>query len=234
MKSMDELHDAIAHCQRCHRLRTYCQEIARTRVKRYRDQEYWGRPVPGFGDADARLFILGLAPAAHGANRTGRMFTGDEPGGSGDWLYSTLHRFGFANQPESHHRADGLVLTGAYVSNVARCAPPGNKPLPAELEACRPYLEQELTLLRRLKVVVVLGKVAFDTYVKLRRQQGYDLGRPAFHHGAQYRFDGLPTLLCSYHPSRQNTNTGVLTREMWDGIFARAQAIVDSESERDG
>ncbi|MFZ5823333.1 MAG: uracil-DNA glycosylase [Bacillota bacterium] len=213
-------------------MRTYCQEIARTKVKRYREQEYWGRPVPGFGDPAARLFILGLAPAAHGGNRTGRMFTGDEPGGSGDWLYRTLHRCGFASQPESLHRDDGLALTGAYISNVARCAPPGNKPLPAELEACRPYLEQELALLTQLKVVVVLGKIAFDAYVKLRRQQGYDLGRPAFSHGAEYRFDNLPTLLCSYHPSRQNTNTGVLTRPMWEGIFARARVIIESEPVR--
>lgn len=228
MKSMHELEASIAACERCERLRTYCQEIARTKVKRYRDQEYWGRPVPGFGDPRARLYILGLAPAAHGANRTGRVFTGDEPGGSGDWLYSTLHQFGFASQPNSLRRDDGLALSGAYIGCVARCAPPANKPLPAELEACRPYLEQELALLPNLKVVVALGKIAFDAYVRLRKAQGHDLGRPTFAHGAEYRFKSLPTLLCSYHPSRQNTNTGVLTRAMWDEIFARARRLADA------
>ncbi|MFZ5814338.1 MAG: uracil-DNA glycosylase [Bacillota bacterium] len=225
MDNMHELHQQIAACQRCERLRTYCREIARTRVKRYRDQEYWGRPVPGFGDPAARLYILGLAPGAHGANRTGRMFTGDD---SGLWLYGALHQFGFANQPESHHRDDGLALTGAYIGNAARCAPPDNKPLPAELEACRPFLEQELALLPNLKVVLALGKIAFDAYLKLRRQQGYQLGRPTFAHGAEYPFDGLPTLLCSYHPSRQNTNTGVLTRPMWEAIFQRARQLAES------
>jgi uracil-DNA glycosylase family 4 len=225
MKSMQELHETIAACEQCPRLRTYCQEIARTKVRRYRDQEYWGRPVPGFGDPAARLYILGLAPGAHGANRTGRMFTGDD---SGLWLYSALYRFGFATQPESTHRNDGLALIGAYIGNAARCAPPDNKPLPAEFDACRPYLAQELALLPQVKVVLALGKLAFDQYLKLRREQGYEIGRITFAHGAEYRFDGLPALLCSYHPSRQNTNTGVLTREMWDAIFARARHLVDA------
>jgi uracil-DNA glycosylase family 4 len=228
MKKIEELHQTIAACELCPRLRTYCQEIARTKVKRYRDQEYWGRPVPGFGDVNAHLYILGLAPGAHGANRTGRMFTGDD---SGVWLYGALHRYGFANQPTSTHLDDGLVLTGAYIGNACRCAPPDNKPLPAELEACRPYLEQELALLPHLKVVLALGKIAFDAYVKLRRRQGYDLGRPTFAHGALYRWDGLPALLCSYHPSRQNTNTGVLTQAMWDEIFARARRLVGESGE---
>lgn len=221
---MPELHQLIAACERCPRLRTYCQAVAHTKVRRYRDQAYWGRPVPGFGDADARLYILGLAPGAHGANRTGRVFTGDD---SGTWLYGALHRHGFANQPTSSHPGDGLRLNGAYIGNAARCAPPGNKPLPAELEACRPYLAQEFALMPNLRVVLALGKIAFDAYLKLRRQQGHDLGRPTFAHGAEYRSDTLPTLLCSYHPSRQNTNTGVLTREMWDNIFARARQLVE-------
>jgi len=225
MSELSRLHEQIASCERCPRLRAYCQEVAQTRVKRYRDQAYWGRPVPGFGDPDPRLYILGLAPGAHGANRTGRMFTGDD---SGVWLYGALHRHGFANQPESTDRADGLRLTGAYIGNAARCAPPDNKPLPAELDSCRPFLAQELALMPNLKVVLVLGKIAFDAYLKLRRQQGCDLGRPTFGHGAEYRFVGLPTLLCSYHPSRQNTNTGVLTPAMWDAIFARARQLADS------
>lgn len=225
MNSMQELRESISACEKCPRLRTYCQEIARTKVKRFRDQEYWGRPLPGFGDPDARLYVLGLAPAAHGGNRTGRMFTGDD---SGDWLYGALYRFGFASQPHSTHREDGMRLMGAYIANAARCAPPENKPLPAEFDACRPYMEQELALMPNLKVVLALGKLAFDAYLKLRKGQGYDLGRPTFGHGALYHFDGLPSLLCSYHPSRQNTNTGVLTREMWDSIFAQARRLADA------
>jgi uracil-DNA glycosylase family 4 len=225
MNSVDLLHQQICTCERCPRLRQYCTEVGRTRVKRYRDQEYWARPVPGFGDPAARLLILGLAPGAHGANRTGRMFTGDD---SGVWLYGALHEAGFANQPQSVSRHDGLRLTDAYIANAVRCAPPDNKPLAAEVEACRPYLEAELQLLPRVRVVLVLGRVAFDAYVRLRRHQGYNLGRPAFRHGAEYRFADLPTLLCSYHPSRQNTNTGVLTPVMWRAVFARAQELLET------
>lgn len=215
----------IENCERCPRLREYCSAIARTKVRRYRDQDYWGRPVPGFGDPDAALLILGLAPGAHGANRTGRMFTGDD---SGRWLYGALHATGFANRPESSWRNDGLELTGAYISAAGRCAPPDNKPLPAELEQCRPFVEREFALLRQVRVALVLGKIAFDTYLKIRRQQGFDIGRPAFAHGAEYRFDDphLPVLLCSYHPSRQNTQTGRLTPEMWRSIFDRARELI--------
>lgn len=225
--SLDQLHTAVVACEHCPRLRAYCAEVGQRRVRRYRDQEYWARPVPGFGDPEARLLILGLAPGAHGANRTGRMFTGDD---SGRWLYGALHQFGFASQPESVSRDDGLRLTGAYISNVVRCAPPDNKPSAAELAACRPYLEAELALLTQVRVVLALGRIAFDTYVRLRRTQGYDLGRPVFRHGAEYRTPGLPVLLCSYHPSRQNTNTGVLTPVMWQEIFARARSLVDELS----
>ncbi len=225
MNELQQLHERIIACERCPRLRSYCREVAETKVRRYRDQAYWGRPVPGFGDHDPRLYILGLAPGAHGANRTGRMFTGDD---SGLWLYGALYRHGFANQPDSISVDDGLRLTGAYIGNAGRCAPPDNRPLPAELEACRPFLAKELALMPNLKVVLVLGKIAFEAYLKLRRQQGYQLGRPTFAHGAEYRFEGLPALLCSYHPSRQNTNTGVLTPEMWDAIFARARYLTDS------
>lgn len=223
MSNLDLLHERISQCERCPRLRTYCAEIGQTKVRRYREQDYWARPVPGFGDPEAQLYILGLAPGAHGANRTGRMFTGDD---SGLWLYGALHAAGFANQPTSEHRADGLRLHSAYIGTAARCAPPENKPLPAELAACRPYLEEELALLTQLKVVLALGRIAFDAYLKLRKAQGFELGRPTFSHGAEYRWEGLPTLLCSYHPSRQNTNTGVLTREMWSAIFTRAQELV--------
>jgi uracil-DNA glycosylase family 4 len=227
MNELKLLHEAIAGCDRCPRLREYCAGVAETKVKRFRDQEYWGRPVPGFGDPAARLLILGLAPGAHGANRTGRMFTGDD---SGVWLYGVLHEFGFANQAESAHREDGLALTGAYIANAARCAPPDNKPLPAELEACRPFLERELELLGQVRVVLALGRVAFEAYLKVLKGQGHDVGRPVFAHGAEHRFadPALPTLLTSYHPSRQNTNTGKLTREMWRAVFARARELADA------
>jgi len=222
MNSLEHIQEQVRTCERCTRLREYCQGIGETKVRRYRDQDYWARPVPGFGDPGARLLILGLAPGAHGANRTGRMFTGDD---SGVWLYRALYEAGFANQPKSTSRGDGLVLTGAYIANAVRCAPPDNKPLPVEVEACRPYLEEELRLLSSVKVVLLLGRIAFDAYVKLRRSQGFDLGRPTFSHGAEYQFQGLPALLCSYHPSRQNTNTGVLTPEMWSAVFARARQL---------
>lgn len=220
------LHKEMIACQRCPRLREYCAGVGETRVRRYQHQEYWAKPVPGFGDPDARLFILGLAPGAHGANRTGRMFTGDD---SGVWLYGALHRYGFASQPQAHHRDDGLTLTGAYIANAGRCAPPDNKPTPAELDACRPFLERELALLTQVRVVMALGKIAFDNYLRLLRQQGREVGRPTFAHAAEHRFadPALPVLLCSYHPSRQNTNTGKLTQPMWDSVFARARELAD-------
>jgi uracil-DNA glycosylase len=226
MDSLPLLHQAVASCERCERLRTYCRQIAETRVRRFREQKYWGRPVPGFGDPAARLLILGLAPGAHGANRTGRMFTGDD---SGNWLYEALHRYGFASQPTSADRYDGLTLTGAYITAAGRCAPPDNKPTPGELQACRPFLHRELDLLTGVQVVLVLGKIAHDTYLKVLRERGADPGRPAFAHGAVHRFGdpGLPVLLCSYHPSRQNTQTGRLTREMWHAIFATARTLAD-------
>lgn len=225
MEKLQQLHAEITECRRCPRLREYCAEIARAKVRRYQEQEYWGRPVPGFGDPTARLLILGLAPGAHGANRTGRMFTGDD---SGTWLYGALHQFGFANQAEAVSRNDGLMLTGAYIGNVGRCAPPDNKPAPDELDACQPFLERELALLPNVRVVLALGRVAFERYVRMLKGRGCEVGRPAFAHGAEYRFSDpvLPVLLCSYHPSRQNTNTGVLTREMWNGVFARARELV--------
>ena len=193
--------------------------------RQYRDEVYWGRPVPGFGDHAARVFIVGLAPAAHGGNRTGRIFTGDR---SGDWLYAALHATGFANQPTSVRRDDGLALRDAYVSASARCAPPGNKPTPEELANCRSYLVRELALLTRLRVVVCLGGLALDGFLRAWAEAGHPVPspRPRFGHGVEHVLHGGVTLLCSYHPSQQNTFTGRLTRPMLDGVFARAAALL--------
>ena len=218
---------AIVACERCPRLRRHCRRVARDKVRRFRDQTYWGRPVPGFGDPGARLLVVGLAPAAHGGNRTGRVFTGDD---SGDWLYRALHSNGFANQARSASRRDGLRLRDAYVTAAARCAPPQNRPTRVELDRCRPYLRAEIALLRRVAVVVALGRVGHEAYLRaaglharLRPSE-----RPEFGHGAEARLPGGVVLLASYHPSRQNTNTRRLTRAMWDAIFRRARALVDA------
>ena len=195
-------------------------EIAATKRRAYLDRDYWGRPVPSFGDPKARLLILGLAPGAHGANRTGRMFTGDK---SGDFLYRSLHRAGFASQATSVHAGDGLILGDAWITASAHCAPPDNKPLPEELARCRPYLEREVALLKNLKVVVVLGRIAFETWLTLRshRKSAY-----AFGHGVLHTFD--PPVLCSYHPSQQNTSTGKLTQAMLDQVFLKARDLIRS------
>ncbi|HXJ34748.1 MAG TPA: uracil-DNA glycosylase [Candidatus Eisenbacteria bacterium] len=215
----------IARCRACPRLVAHRERVAAERVARFRDQTYWGRPVPGFGDPQARLLVVGLAPAAHGGNRTGRVFTGDE---SGNWLYRALHAAGFANQPTSTHRDDGLRLAGAYVTAIARCAPPGNRPTPAEIARCRPFLLAELRSLPRLAVVVVLGKIAHDGFLAAERARGHDVQRPAprFAHGAEHRLPSGLVLLCSYHPSQQNTFTGRLTRPMLDAVFSRAAAVL--------
>ena len=224
MRSLNVLHQTIADCTRCSRLTTYRREVAATKVKRFRKWEYWGRPVPGFGDPRARLYVIGLAPAAHGGNRTGRVFTGDR---SGDWLYEALFRFGFANQAESTHRDDGLRLTDCYVGAAVRCAPPDNKPSKEEFEACRPYVLEELRLLKRIVVVVALGKVAFDEYLTAAGSLGRAIGKPTFGHGTIYSTNGGVTLLGSYHPSQQNTFTGKLTRPMFHRVFRRARQLVD-------
>lgn len=226
-EALETLAREVTACRRCPRLRAYCAEVARTKVRRFRDEPYWGRPVPGFGDPGAALLVIGLAPAAHGGNRTGRMFTGDE---SGDWLYEALHRAGFASQPASRHRGDGLVLRGAYVTASARCAPPGNKPLAEELDSCRPYLLRELAVLRDVRVVLCLGRIAFDTYRGVLRARGVAAGGLAFAHGAVFRFPdpALPVLVASYHPSRQNTRTGRLTRDMWHAVFDTVRSLVDA------
>lgn len=212
---------SITACARCPRLRRHCREVARTRRRAYRDETYWGRPVPSFGDPDARVLVVGLAPAAHGANRTGRMFTGDR---SGEWLYRALHDAGFSNQPESTHARDGLRLDGVLISAVVHCAPPDNKPTPSEIENCRPWLQRELLGLKRLTVVIALGQIAWTALWKeLVRIHGLRGPRPRFGHGVEFQVPGGPLVLLSYHPSQQNTFTGRLTRKMFDSVFQRAR-----------
>jgi uracil-DNA glycosylase family 4 len=235
-RTLTILQKKIIACERCPNLLRYCHKVAQQKRRMYRDQDYWGKPVPGFGDPAAELLILGLAPGAHGANRTGRMFTGDR---SGDFLFRALHEAGFASQAESRHRDDGLKLQGCYITAALRCAPPANKPKPAELRNCQPYLERELELLHRVKAVLALGKIAFDTYLRLilrgsAQRQGKSPGgicRPPvkfppisefhFAHGASFVLPaGFPKLFVSYHPSQQNTQTGKLTPVMMQSVFS--------------
>ena len=225
MKSIDVLNRHIVACRLCDRLVAHREAMASAKRRQFHDWTYWGRPVTGFGDHRAGLLVLGLAPAAHGGNRTGRVFTGDR---SGDWLYAALHRYGFANQASSTHRGDGLHLRDCYVTASVRCAPPGNKPIPAEFDTCRPYLLTELRLLTRVRVVVVLGRIAFEQYLKARHELGYPKPSPAprFHHGARIRLPGDLVLLCSYHPSQQNTFTGKLTRPMFHAVFREAKRLL--------
>ncbi len=216
---------AVIACERCPRLRSYCTMIARVKRRAYRDQEYWGRPIPGFGDVRARLMVVGLAPAAHGANRTGRMFTGDS---SGDWLYAALHREGFAAHPESISRHDRQKLTDCYITAAGRCAPPDNKPTLEELANCRPYLTAEVGLLERVRVVLTLGRIGHESWL---RASGWweklpPRERPRFGHGAEATLPDGRVLLASFHPSRQNTQTGRLTRAMWHRVFERARELV--------
>lgn len=227
LDTLAAVRDAVVACERCPRLRRHCRRIARDKVRRFRDQVYWGKPVPGFGDPEARLLIVGLAPAAHGGNRTGRVFTGDA---SGDWLYEALHRNGFASQARSTGQGDGLRLSGCYVTASARCAPPDNKPATIELQRCRPYLEAEIALLPRVRVVVALGRIAHDSWLKASGSWAARpaAARPTFGHGRESRLPDGRILLASYHPSRQNTQTGRLTRAMWEAIFSRARALVDA------
>jgi len=228
---LSALNDEVPGCTRCPRLRQYCREVARTKKREFRDWTYWGRPVPGFGDPAAVLLIVGLAPAAHGANRTGRMFTGDS---SGNWLYEALHRYGFADRPASVSRDDGLTLTGCYITAAARCAPPDNKPSRDELARCRRFLQNEIALLTNVRVVLVLGRIACESW--LRAAGWWDTlapsARPAFGHGREATLPDGRILLSSYHPSRQNTNTGKLTRDMWYRVFARARELADEQREK--
>jgi uracil-DNA glycosylase family 4 len=219
--SLSAVHAAIISCDRCPRLRRYCQTVAVEKRAAYREWDYWGKPVPGFGDANARILIVGLAPAAHGANRTGRVFTGDGVGGSGDFLMSALHRAGFANLPTSHHPDDGLRLREVYIAAAVRCAPPGNRPTPGEVATCLDHLASELAHLPRVNTVVTLGKIAWDAWLQLLARTGsLPRPRPVFGHGVRVDLHGL-TLVGCYHPSRQNTQTGVLTPAMYDEVFAR-------------
>src|SRR5687767_5448998 len=218
-----DVHHAIVSCDRCPRLREYCGRVAREKKRAYRADEYWGRPVPGFGDPDARLLLVGLAPAAHGANRTGRVFTGDGAGGSGDFLMTALYRTGFANLTTSTHANDGLQLRDAFVSMAVRCAPPDNKPLPEEIARCLDHLDAETAALPRVQIVVALGKIGFDAWLQLMRRRGIEMKpHPQFAHGSIAGIGGLSLIGC-YHPSRQNTNTGKLTPEMMEEVFRRAR-----------
>jgi uracil-DNA glycosylase family 4 len=218
---LQEIQQQIVDCEACPRLREHCRHIAEVKRRAYREETYWGRPVPSFGDPKARLVIIGLAPGAHGANRTGRVFTGDR---SGDFLYQALYNAGFANQPTSVHKDDGLQLRDAWITCPVHCAPPDNKPTPEEIRTCQPYLEQELKLLKRARVIVALGRIAFDTYLTITgaRKAAYAFGHGAF-------FPGKPALLCSYHPSQQNTQTGRLTQEMLTAVFLRGRRELESE-----
>jgi uracil-DNA glycosylase family 4 len=219
--------DAIVSCDRCPRLRDYCATVAREKRRAFRDDTYWGKPVPGFGDPKARVLLIGLAPAAHGANRTGRVFTGDGLGGSGDFLMSALHRAGFANIPTSHHPDDGLQLRDAYIAAAVRCAPPDNKPTPAEVARCLPHLDDEIAALGHVRVVVALGRIAFDAYLQLlKARKTVVRPRPAFGHAVAHRLPNGVTLVGCYHPSRQNTNTGKLTAAMMDEALDTAHRFL--------
>ena len=219
MAAIERLQKDVIACRRCPRLVKHCAGVARVKRRAFQEWTYWGRPVPSFGDPRARLLIIGLAPAAHGANRTGRMFTGDR---SGDFLYHALHETGFATQPTSTQRGDGLELRGAYITAAVRCAPPGNKPERLEMENCRRFLVRELELLTEVRVVVALGKIAFDAYLALRPVKGAKFG-----HAACYHPSAAPVLLASYHPSQQNTFTGKLTMPMLVDVFRKARGICD-------
>lgn len=229
--ALTQVHQQIVACTRCERLRSYCARIATEKKASHRNDTYWGRPVHGFGDPDARLLVLGLAPAAHGANRTGRVFTGD---GSGDFLMRAMHSAGFANIATSQRTDDGLVLRDAYVTAAVRCAPPDNKPTPAEIAACHSHLVAEVAALERIQVIVALGRIGFDAAWRLLGERGVRMRpRAQFGHGLVYRPAGAPAVIGSYHPSRQNTNTGKLTREMLAAVFADAARIVRDSRGRD-
>ena len=220
MVPLSDLQAHIVDCRKCARLRSYCTEVARIRKRAFRDDVYWGKPVPGFGDPDARLLVLGLAPAAHGGNRTGRVFTGD---GSGDFLMRAMHAAGFASIPTSRHAGDGLQLHDAYIAAAVRCAPPDNKPTPAEIAACHPHLVAEAAALWRLRVIVCLGRIGFDAAWRLLAARGISVRpKPPFEHGGLSRTTDV-TVIGSYHPSRQNTNTGRLTAQMLASVFRLAR-----------
>ncbi len=224
-KELESLQGTVVRCRKCPRLVVYLKEVSRNKPKRFRDWDYWGKPLPSFGDPNARVLIVGLAPAANGGNRTGRMFTGDR---SGEWLFGALHQFGFANQPNSLSRDDDFALNDCYITATIRCAPPDNKPLPEEIENCRPYFLKELDLLKNLNVLIPLGQIAFTQTLKSLRLKGLEIPPLSFGHGKTYKIpidklrtpnSLLRTLITTYHPSQQNTQTGRLTRPMFHKIF---------------
>jgi uracil-DNA glycosylase family 4 len=230
-RELRNLQNAIVRCRKCPRLVAYLEEVSRHKPKRFRDWDYWGKPLPSFGDPNARVLIIGLAPAANGGNRTGRMFTGDR---SGEWLFGALHQFGFANHPNSVRRDDDFALNDCYITATIRCAPPDNKPLPEEIEDCRPYFLKELDFLKNVKVLVPLGQIAFTQTLRSLRLKGLEIPPLSFGHGKIYSLrtpDSLPagqagqlrTLITTYHPSQQNTQTGRLTQPMFHRIFRKVQ-----------
>jgi uracil-DNA glycosylase len=227
--SLAILNSEVVNCTKCPRLVAYRQQVGREKRRAYRDWDYWARPVPGFGDPHARVLVLGLAPGAHGSNRTGRPFTGDA---SGKFMYPILHRVGFASQPNAEQRDDGLKLIDCYITAAVRCAPPQNKPLPSELLNCAPFLERELAILQEVRVVVALGKIGFDSYLNNLKRQGKLPGKAVyrFAHGAQYTMSDGVVLLASYHPSKQNTQTGKLTAAMFEVVFRQAKKIAAGSS----
>lgn len=229
VRSLKKISDAVVRCRRCPELRAYCAEVARTKKRAHASDAYWGKPVPAFFDPNARVMLVGLAPGAHGSNRTGRVFTGDA---SGDFLYPALYRAGFASQPHATGRGDGMTLRDCIITAAARCAPPQNKPTPDELRNCLPYLVEEFDALPQLRVAIGLGSIGFDAILKVLRERGYalDPAKPKFGHGAEVTARNgtrIVTAIASYHPSRQNTNTGVLTVPMFDAIFTRANEILE-------
>lgn len=228
LKSIEELNHIIINCHKCPRLVKWREKVAKEKVARFKNWDYWGKPLTGFGDQSAQLLIVGLAPAAHVGNRTGRMFTGDR---SGDWLYKTLYKFGFSNQPESISKDDGLKLNNCYITAVVRCAPPENKPTSQEIKNCNDYLKNELMLLKNVKVIVTLGQISFATTIKTLIDIGFERinGNSKFYHGNELTFQRDKkkiTLLCSYHPSQRNTFTGKLTEKMFDEIFTRSKELI--------
>ena len=220
--ALEALGKRVISCRRCPRLVDYISRVSRDKVRRYMEQCYWGKPLPGFGDPEARLLIIGLAPAAHGGNRTGRMFTGDS---SGDWLIKALYETDFSNQPNSVSRDDGLKLISAYITAAIRCAPPRNKPLAEEIRNCSEYLLKEVRLLDKVEIVLTLGRVAFDTYRRYIYPRNSAL-KPRFQHGGFHKLNGMPTLVTSYHPSRQNTQTGKLDWKMWINLFEKTKQML--------
>lgn len=231
---LEQLHSEVITCTRCPRLVAFREKIGREKRRAYMDWEYWAKPVPGFGDPNARVLVLGLAPGAHGSNRTGRPFTGDS---SGNFMYPVLHRTGFANQPTARHRGDGLELTDCYITAAVRCAPPQNKPTAQEIAACSTFLDRELECLTNVRVVVALGRIGFDAYLNYLKRRGVlkSKAQYIFGHGATHELPDKRILLASYHPSNQNTNTGKLTEEMFTEIFRQARRLLrslDSEPRR--